>query len=124
MAELAEIRERNPDTAFEHRDWHLGAVGLVLLGTLLLLVISPLVLLWAYPNASSDVSRRLLVEPAAPQLQTDPSRDLAKFRAEEERKLNTYYWVDKQNGSVHIPIDEAMKKVVAQGIDGFPKRQQ
>jgi hypothetical protein len=35
--------------------------------------------------------------------------------------LNTYYWVDRDKGVVHIPIAEAMKRLVAKGIDGFPQ---
>ena len=62
------------------------------------MVIAPLVLMWAYPSAVSDVGRRLLVSPPAPELQVDPARDLANFRAQEEKRLHTYYWVDKQKG--------------------------
>jgi len=123
MAELAAIRERNPQTAYERKDWPIGVVGLIGLGTFLFLVVAPLVLWWAYPSALPDASRQLLVTPPAPELQTNPPQDLANFRAEEDRKLDTYYWVDKQNGIVHIPIAEAMKKLAEEGIDGFPKGQ-
>ena len=123
MAETTRIREDNPNTAYEHEDWPVGIVGLVYLGTFILLVIAPLVLMWAYPSAVSDVGRRLLVSPPAPELQVDPARDLANFRAQEEKRLHTYYWVDKQKGIVHIPIEQAMKTLAAKGIDGFPKGQ-
>jgi len=46
------------------------------------------------------------------------------FRADEEKLLNTYYWIDKQKGIVHIPIAEAMKKLASKGAPGFPERQQ
>jgi hypothetical protein len=61
------------------------------------------------------------IAPPGPRLQTSPERDMQQFRAEEDKRLNSYYWIDKQKGSVHIPIDEAMKKVVNTGIPGFPK---
>jgi hypothetical protein len=77
--------------------------------------------MWVYSSAVSDVSRRIAVEPPQPRLQVNAPQDLANFRAEEEKKLDTYYWVDKQQGTVHIPIGEAMKKLAEQGIDGFPK---
>jgi hypothetical protein len=112
-----------PRTAFEREDWPLGTVGLIYLGVFVFLVVTPLLLVWAYPSAVSDVSRRLLIEPPAPRLQVDPARDLAKFRAKENRRLNTYYWVNRQKGIVHIPIEQAMKKLAAHGIDGFPKAQ-
>ncbi len=79
MAEIAERVEDNPKTAFEKSDWPLGAIGLVLLGTLIFLVIAPFVLIGAFPRAVSDVSRALTVEPPQPRLQADPSEDLAQF---------------------------------------------
>jgi hypothetical protein len=49
----------------------------------------------------------------------DPARDaervknLADLKAENDVKLNTYAWVDQTKGSVQIPINEAMKLVLA-----------
>lgn len=121
MAETTDPRARNPNIAYEHSDWHIGAIGLTLLGIFLFLVIAPLVLIMAYPRAVSDVSRRLTVEAPPPDLQTNPAQDLANFEAEQTRALNGYYWIEKQKGVVHIPIEEAMKKLARDGIDGFPK---
>ena len=121
MAEIAERVEDNPKTAFEKSDWTLGATGLVLLGTLIFLVIAPFVLIGAFPRAVSDVSRALTVEPPQPRLQTDPSEDLARFLVDEDKRLNTYYWIDKKKGIVHIPIQQAMQELAEEGIDGFPR---
>lgn len=121
MAECVEPIEDNPDTAYDSSDWPLGAIGLVLLGVLAFLVIAPLVLMAAFPAAVSDVSRALTVAPPAPRLQTDPTEDLAQFRSDEEQRLNSYYWIDKQKDIVHIPIDRAMREVAEKGIDGFPR---
>ena len=121
MAEIAHRVEDNPETAFEKSDWPLGIVGWVLLGTFIFLVIAPFVLMGAFPRAVSDVSRALTVEPPQPRLQTDPSEDLAKFLSNEDKRLNTYYWIDKKKGIVHIPIEQAMKEVAEEGIDGFPR---
>jgi hypothetical protein len=121
MAEVAERVEDNPKTAFEKSDWPLGTIGLVLLGTLIFLVIAPFALIRAFPRAVSDVSRALTVEPPQPRLQTDPPEDLAKFLVEEDKRLNTYYWVDKKKGIVHIPIKQAMQELAEKGIDGFPR---
>jgi hypothetical protein len=123
MAELGERIENNPDAAYEPSDWPIGTIGLVLLGVLAFLIIAPLVLMAAFPRAVSDVSRALTVKPPPPRLQLDPAEDLAGFRAEEEKRLNTYYWVDKEKGIVHIPIAEAMKEVAEKGIEGFPRGQ-
>ena len=122
MAELERV-EDNPDTAYEQSDWHIGAAGLAYLGILVFLAVAAFVMIAAFPRAVSDVSRALAVEPPQPRLQTNPPQDLARFRADEDKQLNSYYWVDKQKGLVHIPIDEAMKRVAAEGIDGFPRGQ-
>ena len=114
----------NPDTAFEPSDWSPGPVALIYIGILTLLVISCFVLIAAYPGALSDVDRNLSIAPPGPRLQIDPESAIRLFRADEERWLNTYYWIDKQKGIVHIPIAEAMKKLASKGAPGFPERQQ
>jgi hypothetical protein len=121
MAETDRAIVRNPNTDYEASDWPLLPVGLTLGGVLLVLVGAIFVLKWAYPDAVSDVSRRLEVEPPAPRLQIDPAADLAKFRAEEEQRLQGTYWIDKPKGIVHIPIEQAMRKLARDGIPGFPK---
>jgi hypothetical protein len=57
-------------------------------------------------------------QPPAPRLQTLPAQDLAAVRAEEDRTLTTYGWVDEQAGIVRIPIDEAMKILAERGEAG------
>lgn len=120
-AAAAERESERPTTAYETSDWDLKPVWLVYLGTVGVLVISCLVLIAAYPSSVHDVSRALHFIPPGPQLQTNPGADLKKFRAAEEKRLDTYYWVDRQKGLVHIPIEEAMKKLAVSGIPGFPK---
>jgi hypothetical protein len=114
----------NPNTAFEPSDWPLAPVALIYFAILLLLVISCLVLIPAFPDALPDVDRRLSIAPPGPRLQTDPEADMRHFRAEEVKRLNTCYWIDKQKGIVHIPIEEAMKKLARTGAPGFPERQE
>jgi hypothetical protein len=113
-----------PKTAFEPTDWEVGPVILIYAGVLVLLVVSCLVLIPAYPNSLPDVSRTVRIAPPGPRLQTDPEDDLQMFRAEEEKRLNSYYWIDKQKGIVHIPIKEAMQQLASKGVPGFPKVQQ
>lgn len=114
----------NPKTAFEPTDWSLGPVAWVYVGAAILLVVSSLVLIAAYPNALPDVGRTLRIAPPGPRLQTSPAHDFQQSRAEEDKRLNTYYWIDKHKGTVHIPIDRAMEKIVRTGLPGFPKEQE
>lgn len=113
-----------PKVAFEPTDWPVRPIALIYVGVLVLLVISPLVLILGYPRALPDVGRNLRITPPGPRLQTDPDGDLQRFRADEEKRLDSYYWIDKQKGTVHIPIEQAIKQLVANGIPGFPKGQQ
>ena len=46
---------------------------------------------------------------ATPRLQTAPWNDLAIMRAHEESVLNSYGWVDRSAGTIHIPIQRAME---------------
>jgi len=122
MAELERV-EVNHQTAYEQSDWRIGQTGLAFLGIFVFLVIAPVVMIAAFPRSVSDVKHSLTVQPPEPRLQTDPPEDLAQFRVAENKQLNSYYWVDKDKGIVHIPIAEAMKNVVKRGIDGFPREQ-
>jgi hypothetical protein len=47
-----------------------------------------------------------------PQADT-PVTDLVKMREREQQQLTTYGWVDKERGTVHIPIDLAKKTMAA-----------
>lgn len=107
--------------AFEPTDWVLWPVAAVYVGVVVLLVVSCFVLIAAYRSALPDVSRALHIAPPGPQLQTGAQADLSEFRAQEEKRLNTYYWIDRRNGIVHIPIAQAIKKLAATGVPGFPK---
>ena len=41
-------------------------------------------------------------------LQPHPSADIAAYRAEKQRLLESYAWIDRANGIVRIPIRRAM----------------
>lgn len=121
---MADSEERvldNPKTAYEPEDMRLMVVGVLALVILAVLVIVPLILRGAYPDALGDANRKQTDIPPAPLLQTAPAADLRALRAEEAARLDSYGWVDRDTGVVHIPIGQAMKEVVAKGIPGFPK---
>ena len=123
-ADAQPVAPSNPNIAFEPGDWSLGPVAATSVGLLVLLAISAFVLMAAYPHALPDVGRGMRIAPPGPRLQTNAPGDLRRFRADEERRLNTYYWVEKDKGAVHIPIEQAMKQLATTGIPDFPKAQQ
>ncbi len=53
--------------------------------------------------------------PPAPRLQTEPFTDLDELRAEEQRMLTSYGWINEPGGIAHIPIDRAMDLLVDRG---------
>lgn len=48
--------------------------------------------------------------------QNFPPEDIREFRAKEKAELNSYGWIDRQMGIVHIPIEEAKKLVLDRGL--------
>lgn len=56
-------------------------------------------------------------EPPKPRLQAEPFADLTALRAEEERILTTYAWVDEAAGIARVPVDRAMDLLVENGLE-------
>ncbi len=116
----------NPDVRFEKEDIRATPVLKFLVGIAVTTVVVCLLLFGFYRGMRSYVAD-LQPEPPhmkfeenreapVPRLQEHPDRDLQAIRAEEDRILTTYGWVDKSRGMVRIPIEEAMKLVAEQGL--------
>ncbi len=118
---MAEHLADRPRTDFERSDWPRFAVAVAFLLVLVMLIGGPVALRFGFSRSLGDVSRQLDVHPPAPELQSDETGDLAAFREAETRRLNSYGWIDREHGVVHMPIREAMKRVLADGIEGLPK---
>jgi hypothetical protein len=58
-----------------------------------------------YPLAVGEGPRM----PPEPRLQRFPREDIMNFRTGEEAVLQNYGWIDKNAGTVHIPIMDAMR---------------
>ena len=54
--------------------------------------------------------------PAAPRLQQFPVNEMYEFRKHENEVLDKYGWVNKETGVVRMPIADAMKRAVEQGL--------
>lgn len=52
----------------------------------------------------------------APRLQQAPPAELREFRSDEESLLEGYGWLNKDAGSVHIPIADAMRLTIEEGL--------
>jgi hypothetical protein len=64
-----------------------------------------------YPVATSLAPRL----PPEPRLQQSGVNVLYGFRTKEDAELHSYGWVDKNAGTVHIPIDDAMRMMLDRG---------
>lgn len=71
----------------------------------------------AVQRAALPVEQQL---PAEPRIQADPAGEYDVFRRREDELLSTYGWVDREAGLVRIPVDQAMKIVVEEGLPTRP----
>jgi len=58
--------------------------------------------------------------PPPPRIQPNPSADLREYYLTQERLLNSYGWIDRQNGIVRLPIDRAMELLLERGLPTRP----
>jgi hypothetical protein len=64
--------------------------------------------------------------PPEPRLQgapgsiSSPAEDIRRFRRQEDQMLNSYGWIDQQNGIIRIPIDQAKKMIEQKGLSATP----
>ena len=58
--------------------------------------------------------------PPGPRLQIDPPRQKAILEADEERRLKTYDWVDREARVVRIPIARALELLAEGHISAQP----
>jgi hypothetical protein len=69
-----------------------------------------------FPLAAQQ-ERRL---PAGPRLQAIPANEIFEFRQRENAELSGYGWVDRNAGTVHIPIEEAKELLLQRGLPSRP----
>ena len=72
------------------------------------------------PAASPFENARTL--PPQPRLQVMPEADIHDYWEREQEILKSYGWVDKQNGIVRIPIDQAMRLTLERGLPTRPAK--
>jgi len=116
----------NHDVMAEARDVDASVIGWVAIGIVASAVVIHLLVGVAYAYFSRTEFRgsqpvTLVKEnprqaTTVPALQVKPKLDLERLRESEQQTLNSYGWVDQQKGVVRIPIDEAMKRVLANGL--------
>ncbi|WP_448192569.1 hypothetical protein [Azospirillum sp. sgz301742] len=112
---------RNDDTRVEPSDappWVIGFLAALAVFVIAAVIVALLVI---FPDATRDQPKALTAAMPEPRLQTDPAADMRAYRAEAERTLHSYGWVDRAAGIARIPIDEAMRRVAERGIPDWPE---
>jgi hypothetical protein len=51
-----------------------------------------------------------------PTLQTQPFKDVYVLKAEQDQRLHSYGWVDKEGGVTRLPIERAMEVLLQRGL--------
>ena len=136
---------RNHDVAahgsFEHQD--LGSRGIIysFVGLIVFLAVICVIAFGAYHfldsyNHANQTTMSPMVAPEAdtravtdkdtqafpePRLEKSERSELREFIENEDRKLATYNWIDKDKGVVQIPIDHAMELIVQRGLPVRPQ---
>ena len=112
----------NPRMRHETTDINVWAVGKFVIGLVIVTVVSlGLVFgLMKFFQAQELNSVANTVQPTKlfpqPQLQQTPILDLKAIRAEEEKILTGYAWVDQPKGVVRIPVAEAIDILAKRGL--------
>ena len=116
----------HPEVRYEQSDVRPGAIVRFAIGLVLVVGVSAVTLLglfalFARQQRRHDpppppLARQAGRLPPGPRLQAAPLQDLERLRAEEEKELTSYGWIDAKAGIAHIPIDEAIKIVAARGL--------
>ncbi len=112
----------HPKVGHETTDVNVWAIGKFAIGLVIVCAISVGLLfgLFKYFQSREETSLAVTVDPTKifpqPQLQKTPIPDLKAVRAEEEKMLNGYAWVDRTKGVVRIPVDRAIEVLAQRGL--------
>lgn len=72
------------------------------------------------PRAPALAEAREERVPPGPNLQPNPSADLAAFREAEEAELAKWAWVDREKGVARVPVERALEIVASRGLPAPP----
>ena len=123
---------QSENKAYETRDVKIRPLVVFVAGLAIAIIASYLVVFGVFrlfntreatKDATADpaaVQRAALTDeqrlPAQPRIQANPSGEYQLLWQQEEHVLTTYGWVDRPAGLVRIPVDQAMKLVVEEGL--------
>lgn len=117
----------------ERHDHELSVRAIVVFSVGLAVVIAgAFALMWIMTEGfERDARREEIREPAlpdlavrpemtAPRLQSHPELEWQEMKAEEASELASYRLLDPESGRVQIPIEEAMRRLLDDGLPTWP----
>jgi hypothetical protein len=114
---------RSPER-YERTDASVSGLLKFAVGLAILIVIALFAMKWTFylftkveplgPPASPFENSRVL--PPSPKLQVQPHLELKDYCESQLQQLNSYGWVDQNNGVVRIPMERAMSLVLQRGL--------
>lgn len=109
---------------YERRDVNLRAIiwlALAVTATVALTFVGLRGLINSFESVAKDADPQLSPlapdqTPPLPRLQSTPNLDYVEYRAQQEAQLDTYDWIDKEQGVVRLPISRAIDKALEKGL--------
>lgn len=124
---MADNLEHQAHGAHEDSDVSVFAISKFGVGIALSIIVSLMLMAWllsllnkeeAQPNTkpSPIAMSNPQKEPPEPRLQDRPLADIRQVRADEDKLLNSYAWIDPDKGIARIPVERAMELVLKEGL--------
>jgi len=94
------------------------SLAFLLVGAMLGAIIAVGVFRYLHQTYRPDVAatQEIPQVPPQPRLQVIPSEEIQALHAREDHVLSTYSWVDKNSGTVRVPIDKAIDMLAQKGL--------
>ena len=109
---------------YETRDANIGSVLKFAATLAAVLIVVSFGMKWVFgyfaktqtlgPTSAPFENNRMI--PPLPRLQVAPQQEIHDYWEGQQGILNSYGWVDRNNGTVRIPIDRAMRLVLQRGL--------
>lgn len=115
----------NDETGFDYErsDIESTDIAWIAVGLALFVIVTPLVMPLIFPQSMRH--RTPSAPPAlsarAPPLEVTPRESLEQFNRSEAALVGGYGWIDRNRGTVRIPVRRAMDLLVQRGLAGWPK---
>lgn len=107
----ADNRPKNEPSDLEPRAVLIGAAAIVAM-VLLAAGIATVLVESGPPTRNAPANLQVA---RATRLSSDPGDEIAAYNREKQSRLESYGWVDRQQGIAHVPIERAMQMLAEQG---------